>query len=106
MKKITLNNICLLVTDGTHDSPKIIDTGMPLIKAREISKGNIDFENCDFISIEDYNEVIKRVKPQKNDILFSNIGASIGDIARVSDSTEFAIKNVALFRPDPKKVDV
>jgi len=36
--------------------------------------------------------------------LFSNIG-SVGDAARVVDEREFSIKNVALFRPDPNKVD-
>ena len=37
-------------------------------------------------------------------MLFSNIG-SVGDVARVSDDIEFSIKNVALFRPAPEKVD-
>jgi len=105
MKRITLNNICSLVTDGTHDSPKILVNGMPLIKGKDISSGTINFDNCDYISYEDYIDVIKRVKPKKDDVLFANIG-SVGDVARVSNSTDFAIKNVALFRPDPKKIDI
>jgi type I restriction enzyme S subunit len=44
------------------------------------------------------------VKPKRDDVLFSNIG-SVGDAARVTDEVEFSIKNIALFRPDPQKVD-
>ena len=37
--KSTLENLCLLVTDGTHDSPKLQDSGIPFIKAKHISNG-------------------------------------------------------------------
>ena len=100
----TLAEICLLVTDGTHDSPKIRESGVPFIKGKHISSGRIDFENCDFISEADHNDCIRRVKPQGGDILMSNIG-SIGDTAWVPDNVEFSIKNVALLRPDPERVD-
>jgi len=96
--------ICLQVTDGTHDSPALQPSGVPFIKGKHISSGRIDFENCDFISDEDHLKCIKRVKPQSDDVLFANIG-SVGDVARVRDEREFSIKNVALFRPDPSKVD-
>ncbi len=104
MRKVSLPDICELVTDGTHDSPKIQAEGVPFIKGKHISSGRIDFDNCDFISEQDHLKCIKRVKPQANDILFSNIG-SVGDAARVMGDITFSIKNVALFRPDPRKVD-
>ena len=99
-----LPDICTLVTDGTHDSPKIQPSGVPFIKGKHISSGRIDFETCDFIAEEDHTKCVKRVKPQVDDVLFANIG-SVGDVARVTDEREFSIKNVALFRPDPSKVD-
>lgn len=99
-----LIEICALVTDGTHDSPKIQTSGVPFIKGKHISSGRIDFETCDFITEEDHIKCIKRVKPQVGDVLFANIG-SVGDVARVTDEREFSIKNIALFRPDPAKVD-
>jgi len=104
VKKTSLPEICALVTDGTHDSPKLQRSGVPFIKGKHISSGSIDFENCDYITEEDHLKCIKRVKPQINDVLFANIG-SIGDVARVIDEREFSIKNVALFRPNPHKVD-
>ena len=101
---ISLPDICELVTDGTHDSPKIQSFGVPFIKGKHISSRRIDFENCDYITQEDHCKCIKRVKPKTNDVLFSNIG-SVGDAARVTEEVDFSIKNVALFRPDQKKVD-
>lgn len=100
----TLPEICSLVTDGTHDSPKLQDSGVPFIKGKHISSGKIDFETCDYITEEDHEKCIKRVKPQVNDVLFSNIG-SVGDVALVKSEVEFSIKNVALFRPNPDLID-
>jgi len=100
----SLPSICSLVTDGTHDSPKLQQSGIPFIKGKHISAGHIDFEACDFITQEDHLKCIKRVRPQVNDVLFANIG-SVGDVARVMAEREFSIKNVALFRPNPGEVD-
>jgi type I restriction enzyme S subunit len=92
------------VTDGTHDSPKLQKEGVPFIKGKHISGGIIDLENCDFITLKDHEKACQRVKPQRGDILFSNIG-SVGDTAVVKSDCEFSIKNVALFRADKRKVD-
>lgn len=99
-----LSEICELVTDGTHDSPTLQPQGVPFIKGKHINRGKIDFDNCDFITEQDHEKCIRRVKPQKNDVLVANIGASIGDCARVNLDIEFSIKNVALLRPNPRKI--
>ena len=100
----SLPEICELVTDGTHDSPPLQTSGIPFIKGKHISSGRIDFSICDYITPEDHAKCIKRVKPKTDDVLFANIG-SIGDAARVVDDSDFSIKNVALFRPNPVKVN-
>jgi type I restriction enzyme, S subunit len=99
-----LEDICIQVTDGTHDSPKLREKGIPFIKGKHISGGTIDFANSDFISYPDHKKVIARSKPEEGDILFSNIG-SVGDAARVDVDFEFSIKNVALLKPDPEKIN-
>lgn len=104
MHRTTLAALCKLVTDGTHDSPKLIETGVPFIKGKHISGGRIDFASCDYISHEDHLAVIARSKPERGDTLFSNIG-SVGDAAFVDTDQEFSIKNVALFKPDSSKID-
>ncbi len=104
LKRARMDYLCELVTDGTHDSPKLQREGIPFIKGKHISGGAIDFSACDFITRKDHEEACKRVRPQRGDILFSNIG-SVGDTAVVNDDREFSIKNVALFRPDTQRVD-
>jgi type I restriction enzyme S subunit len=101
----TLAEVCSLVTDGTHDTPKRVASGYPLIKAKEITGGRIDFETCDQISEEEHLEVIARSKPEFGDTLFAHIGASLGEAAFVNTTREFSIKNVALIKPNPAVID-
>lgn len=101
----TLAEVCSLVTDGTHDTPKRVASGYPLIKAKEITGGRIDFETCDQISEAEHLEVIARSKPEFGDTLFAHIGASLGEAAFVNTTREFSIKNVALFKPNPAVID-
>ncbi|SMO66191.1 type I restriction enzyme, S subunit [Balnearium lithotrophicum] len=86
------------ITDGTHDTPKKLDKGIPLIKSKQIKNGKIDFRKVDyFISQNDYELINKRSKVNKDDILISMIG-TIGEVAYVEDEPKFAIKNVGLFK--------
>jgi len=104
LQKATLQDVCTLVTDGTHDTPKTLDSGIPFIKAKQINDGIIEFADCEFISYEDHLKVISRSKPEKGDTLFAHIGASLGEAAYINTDIEFSIKNVALFKPDQKKI--
>ncbi len=100
----SLAEICALVTDGTHDTPKTFATGVPFIKGKDIAKGYIDFDTCDYVTAEVHQQIIKRSKPERGDTLFANIGNSLGDVAYVDTDREFSIKNVALFKPNPKVI--
>ena len=86
------------VRDGTHDSPKQKTFGKPLITSKHISNNKIDIESAYLISEEDFENVNKRSKVDSNDILFSMIG-TIGLIYfEQSDSVNYAIKNIGLFK--------
>lgn len=103
--KTSLMDVCFLVTDGTHDTPKRVNNGFPLIKAKEIVGGQIDFETCDQISEEEHLQVIARSKPEYGDTLFAHIGASLGEAAFVKTNRSFSIKNIALFKPNPEIIN-
>ncbi len=85
------------VRDGTHDSPKYIPTGIPLITSKNLSSGRLDFTNVKYISEEDHSKISERSKVNEYDILFAMIG-SIGNPVIVDNVLEFSIKNVALFK--------
>ncbi len=86
------------VRDGTHDSPKQKTIGKPLITSKHIIGNRLDFESAYFISDEDFDKINQRSKVDKNDILISMIG-TIGLIyLEQSDTVNYAIKNVGLFK--------
>ncbi|GAA4801847.1 restriction endonuclease subunit S [Litoribaculum gwangyangense] len=92
-----ISNEVLDIRDGTHDSPKYIDMGYPLITSKNLKQGIIDFSDVSLISEDDYVAINKRSKVDKGDILYSMIG-SIGNYALVDEEPNYAIKNVALFK--------
>ena len=85
------------VRDGTHDSPQYVETGHPFITSKNVKDGFINYEDIQHISDKDYEEINKRSKVDKNDILMGMIG-TIGNIALVREKPNFAIKNVALIK--------
>ena len=86
------------ITDGTHDSPKQVEIGLPLVTGRCIVDGNIDFSQAYNISEEDVIKINKRSAVEDGDILLSNIG-TIGKVCRISKSGNYAVKNMIIFKP-------
>ena len=93
----SLSKICD-VRDGTHDSPKYRDNGVPLVTSKNIVDDILDLRNVSLISLEDAFEIDKRSKVDKGDIIMSMIG-TIGSAVLLTDDPKFCIKNVALFKP-------
>ncbi len=93
---------CTKITDGTHDTPTPTTSGHPYITAIHVKNGRIDFENCLYLSNEDHQEVYKRCNPEKGDLAIVNIGAGVANCGYVDVDFQFSMKNVALFKPNPK----
>jgi type I restriction enzyme, S subunit len=85
------------VRDGTHDTPKYVEVGYPLVTSKNIYTGELSLENVKYISQKDHEKIVERSKVDKGDILFAMIG-SIGNPVIVDSDVEFSIKNVALFK--------
>lgn len=86
------------VRDGTHDTPKYVTNGVPLVTSKNLKQGGIDFDNVKLISIEDSEKINMRSGVDDGDILFAMIG-SIGNPVLVNKTRDFSIKNMALFKP-------
>ena len=86
------------VRDGTHNTPKYVSHGYPLVTSKNLINGKIDFLTAKLISKDDLIEINKRSNVDNGDILFAMIG-SIGNPVKVLKDREFAIKNMALFKP-------
>ena len=86
------------VTDGTHNSPKSVDIGIPLITGKYISNGFIDFNISYNISSSEHESIKKRSGLKSGDIIFSNIG-TVGNCCIIDYDREFSVKNVIIFKP-------
>ena len=85
------------VRDGTHDSPKYVPMGIPLVTSKNLSNGTIDYGNVKYITQEDADKINARSMVDDDDILFAMIG-SIGNPVLVKQDREYSIKNMALFK--------
>ena len=97
-----LNSVCD-VRDGTHDSPKYVEDGYPLITSKNVVEGGISFDDVNYISEDDLNAINARSRVDDGDIIMPMIG-TIGKPVIVHKDREFAIKNVALIKFEMSKV--
>ena len=97
-------DVCSSVRDGTHDTPKYLDNGIPLITSKNLKSGKIDFSTAKLISINDHQQISVRSGVDDGDILFAMIG-TIGNPVIVNKEKPFSIKNVALFKKNPSIVE-
>ena len=97
---VYLNDICEVITDGTHQTPKYTDRGRPFISAQCVKPFKFMPENCRYVSEEDYQQYIKNRTPEINDILLARVGAGIGECAVIDVNLEFSIYvSTALIKP-------
>jgi len=78
------------ITDGPHETPEFIDSGIPFFSADSIQNGELVTDQCRFISFEDHERFQKKSKISKDDILLCK-AASTGKIARVKVDFEFSV---------------
>ena len=65
-------------------------TGVPFLSVKDISSGKIDLTNTRYISQEEHKQLIRRCKPEFEDVLLTKVGTT--GIAKVVDvNAEFSI---------------
>jgi type I restriction enzyme S subunit len=94
---LVISSAIIDVRDGTHDTPRYVDNGIPLITSKNLKERQIDFANISLISLEDHNKISDRSGVEKGDVLFAMIG-TIGNPAIIKTQKIFSIKNVGLFK--------
>lgn len=95
-----LDEVSRNITDGTHDTPTRTPSGVPFITSKNVRPFEFDLSNLEYVSPETHREIIKRCNPCYGDVLYTNIGASVGSAVQNRFDFEFSLKNVALIQPD------
>ncbi len=86
-RESTIGEECFYIKDGPHKSPPYVEdgTGIPFISTRNVVNGDgIDWSTAKYISESDYEECIKKCKPEEGDILYSKGGTT--GIAKLVDT--------------------
>ena len=98
-EKVTITEICKIITDGTHQPPKFTNTGIPFLFVSNIITNDICYDAEKFISEETYAELIKRTPIEIGDILLSTVG-SYGHPAIVKTDRQFCFqRHIAYLKP-------
>lgn len=80
------------ITDGPHETPNIVDDGVPFISADAIVNNKIDFSRKRGNITEEYNlECCKKYKPELYDVYLVKSGSTVGKVAIVEATEKFNI---------------
>ena len=94
-----LGNLLSLVSDGTHKTPQYTESGVLFLSVQNISGGLFDLTKVRHVSQETHEDLCKRVKPRRGDILLCRIG-TLGKPIIVDVDYEFSIfVSLGLLRP-------
>lgn len=95
-----LEDITYLVTDGTHFTPKYQESGVKFLSVKNVRPFFFRDEHVKYISEEEHKLLIERCNPQKNDILYTKVGATFGYAAKVTLDYDFSIfVSLCLIKP-------
>ena len=103
---VQLHQVCTLITDGTHYTPKDVGVGVPFLTVKDMTPSGLDFLNCSKISTENF--LIARngnSAPLFGDVLFSKDG-TVGKVQLVDENIDFAVlSSIAILRPNKNHLD-
>lgn len=103
----TIDDVCSLVTDGAHNSPKSVEKGYYMASVKDFIEYGFDFSNCRQISEEDYEKLRKQgCVPQKDDVLVGKDGARYFEdiIIYRQDEQPALLSSIAILRANRKKI--
>ncbi|KXV15498.1 hypothetical protein CR51_03210 [Caballeronia megalochromosomata] len=102
---VQLDELCVRITDGTHQSPKWEEEGIPFLFISNIVDGIIRYETDKYISKATYQELTRRCPIEVGDVLYTTVG-SYGNTAVVTHDREFCFqRHIAHIKPDRRKLD-
>ena len=93
VKEVPVKRICSVpMTDGPHETPTFVDSGIPFVSAEASHDGRIHLDECrGFITREQHEVYCQKVRPHKNDIFIVKSGSTTGKTVMVDFDEEFSI---------------
>jgi type I restriction enzyme, S subunit len=103
-REVSIDTLCVSITDGDHQAPPRAERGIPFITISAMNDGNIDLSKATrFVPAEYVNGLKPSRRPRRGDVLFSVTG-SIGIPALVRGNDAFVFqRHIAILKPDLNK---
>ena len=101
----TIRELCSVVVDCPHSTPKWTANGKIVIRNKNIKHGKIDFSSPSYTDDEHFAQRIKRAKPHPGDIIITR-EAPIGDVGMIPENTECCLgQRMVLLRANQSVCD-
>ena len=103
---VPIKDFAVGIYDGPHATPKPSSKGPIFLGIKNVTEdGRLNFAEVRHVSEAEYPRWTRRVKPQKDDIVFS-YEATLHRYARIPEGFDGCLgRRMALVRPDRNKVD-
>ena len=89
-KWVRMGDISLNIGDIDHKMPSTVADGYSYVSPLNFTKDGIDYDGAKKISQNDFEQLSKKIKPERNDIIFPRYG-TIGVIRMVDTDREFLV---------------
>jgi type I restriction enzyme, S subunit len=98
-QKVEFESLTNRITYGFTKPMKHLGEGIPIITAKNVQNGYIDFQKVHYADLLEFQELTAKSKPDKHDILITKDG-SIGRTALNDSNAQFCInQSVTLVKP-------
>lgn len=101
----TIKEICDIVVDCPHSTPKWTSGGKIVIRNNNIKNGYIDLNNPSYTDEENFKKRIRRAIPQCGDVIITR-EAPMGEVGMIPENVECCLgQRMVLLRVNEKKCD-
>ena len=107
MNTYTLNDICELITDGSHFSPEDEGVGYPMLSVKDMGTNDFDFSNCKRVGEESFQKLLANgCKPMVNDVVVAKDGSYLKTAFPITEDRDIALlSSIAILRPNTTLVN-
>lgn len=97
----TLNDICLVITDGSHYSPEDEGVGYPMLSVKDMGESDFDFSKCKYIGEEAFHKLMTNgCKPEVNDVVVAKDGSYLKTAFTIREDRDLVLlSSIAILRP-------
>lgn len=106
--RVLLEELCELITDGAHASPKAVKKGYKMLSVKDMETFDFNYDSSKQISEEDYLKLVSgNCQPKPNDVLIAKDGNSCLEYCFVFREVKDVVllSSIAILRPNLQKVN-